>query len=236
MARMTISDYKLDSNWLAQFRAMKFNGKTMEDILHLTMLRIINSFGEPLRHQANLLTNAHSPVKDYIFYKGDMERYLRDGLFKYNQQYTIKIPARYGGDIVARTPRLLVSGPMPDLVEERKNGRAPVHGSSLEINYILFFERAHDNPTLFPEDQVGQERLEVVMGKTILHEMIHNAGYDHPDRSQFGAYNPADVYWRTFPEVCEQAFFNLYRDKLFPGTQTIFNLVGVAKDDMCGNP
>jgi hypothetical protein len=233
MARMTISNYSLDAGWLSQFLAVTFNGKTMEDLLHLTMLRIINSFGEPLRLQANHLTNANAPVANYLFTGDHMRKYLRDGEFKYNQTRSIHIPLA-GNDITFTTPRLLISGPMPDLVADGSYGRAPINGSSLEINYILFLERARDNPALFPEDQTGQERLEVVMGKTILHEMIHNEGHTHPSRSAFGAYNPSDVYWRTFPEVCEQAFFNLFRDDLFPGTTTISNLVGVAEDDKCG--
>ncbi len=185
MASMTISNYKLDSGWLNQFRAVSFNDKTVEDLLHLTMLRIINSFGEPLRLQANYLTNANAPVAAFVFNGDHMRKYLRDGEFKYNQSRTIRVP--FGRDITFTTPKLLVSGPSPDLAGRGANGRAPINGSSLEINYIRFIERARDNPTLFPENQTGQDRLEVVIGKTILHEMIHNEGHRHPSRAGFGS-------------------------------------------------
>jgi len=44
-----------------------------------SMQTLINSLGEPLRNQANLLTDSNAPVSQYVFDGNQMALLLRDG-------------------------------------------------------------------------------------------------------------------------------------------------------------
>jgi hypothetical protein len=223
-----MNDWIIDPAWLGQMNAAVWNGRTFSAILQASMQRLISSFAEPLRHEANVLTNANAPVVQYVFDGNQMARHLRDGHFKYNQLAELRPIA-----INVPTPQLVVRGPRPGNVGTTINGRAGINKDWIEINFPRLIGFANGNPGWFPNNAIGDARLEVIVGKTMLHEMMHNHGFQHPDHPGT-AYNPAEVYWRTFPEVAEQAYFRL-NQALFPGLNTILNLTGNRNDTgYCG--
>ena len=60
----------------------------------------------------------------------------------------------------------------------------------------------------FPQNDVGLQNLKTLLGKVILHEALHSEGFKHPDRPP-GLYDPSLTYFRTFPEVAEEAYNRL---------------------------
>lgn len=218
-----MQSWHIDPAWLPQMNAATFNGNTFTAILQTAMERLISSCGEPLRAEANALTDANGPTPQFPFTGHDMASFLRYREFKYNQTYD---PPVQPGTIAisTTTPRLVIRGPRPSDVGSMVNGRAGIGEDWIELNFPRLLAVVTADPILFPINAQGQARLEVLIGKTVLHEMMHNHGFRHPDRPA-GAYNPTHQYWRTFPEVAEQAYFRL-NQALFPSLLTVLNLTG----------
>jgi hypothetical protein len=216
-----MSSWVIDPVWVPQMNAAVFNGSTFTAILQAAMQSLINSFGQRLLNEANVLTNANPPTQQFPFNTAHMENLLRDGKFKYNQ-YPEPVVAPGTIAISIPTPQLIIRGPRPTDVGTSVNGRAGINEDWIELNFPRLLSFVASDPTLFPNNAQGQARLEVLVGKTILHEMMHNHGFSHPERPA-GTYNPADAYWRTLPEVSEQAYLRLNQAQ-FPSMATVLNL------------
>lgn len=177
---------------------------------------LVSSFGEPLRTQANLLTNANAPVADYLFTGQHMTNYLRDANFKFGTS---------PGDI------LVIHGPDEEMLREDTNASAFIGGHTLKLNFYKYVNMVHENLNgWFPQNDVGLGNLKTLLGKVVLHEMLHCEGFRHPDHPGTG-YDPTVIYWRTFPEVAEEAY-NRLRGGLPNGA---FQLVGDAVKAHCGS-
>ncbi|MBW4475174.1 MAG: hypothetical protein KME45_33070 [Stenomitos rutilans HA7619-LM2] len=187
-----------------------------------SMLTLVNSFGEPLRHQANLLTNANAPVDGYSFNGAAMNKYLKNADFKFTS-----------------TAPLVISGPTEEMILENYNGFAPdsdsrYPGRQIRINiYRYIFSVQQNVGGFFPQNGTGLANFKTVLGKLVLHEMLHLEGYSHPAQGGV-SYDPSLIYYRTFPEVAEQAYFRLRSNTFPPGTVTVFNLTS-AEERNCGS-
>lgn len=191
----TMDNWTIAGEWIEPMQRVNCLGTTFYAHLMDSMSKLVSAIGEPLRHQANLLTNANAPVADYVFTGDDMAKYLRDGNFKYGTT---------PGDI------LVIHGPDEELLIKDSNARAPINGHTMRLNFYKYVNMVHENySNWFPENDVGLGNLKTLLGKVVLHEMLHNEGFSHPNRSDFGNYNASDVYWRTFPEVAEEAYNRL---------------------------
>jgi hypothetical protein len=221
---IAMTDWQIDPVWVTQMNAVTFNGNTFTAILQAAMQRLINSFGQDLLDEATVLINANAQTPQFPFGATEMNLYLRDGEFKYNRFFTPPNPPAPGNiAIPIFDDPLVIEGPTPTM-GSNINGQAGINGGRIALNFPVILAFAVADPSLFPANNQGQARLEVLIGKTILHEMMHNHGFRHPVRPA-GAYNPVDQYWRTFPEVSEQAYFRL-NQVLFPSLGTILNLSG----------
>jgi hypothetical protein len=144
-----------------------------------------------------------------------MVEYLKDGNFKFGTT-----PA----DI------LVIHGPDEGMLLENLNGQAPIGGNMIRINYLKYVIMVQNNLNgWFPANNVGLQNLKTLLGKLVLHEMLHCEGFRHPTHPRT-AYDASATYWRTFPEVAEEAY-NRLRGGLPNGA---FQLVDSAQKSHCG--
>jgi hypothetical protein len=225
----TMNDWAIDFPWNTPMENLLVYDTPFNRFLLDAMLNLVDSIGEPLRFQANLLTNQNGPLPPHLFTGADMERYLRDGDFKFGP----------GGR------RLLIAGPSEDMLTNwGVLGRAPLETPfTIRINIYYFANEVNrGNSPYFPPTPNGYRNFKTAIGKTILHEMLHQQGFYHPARGN-AAYNPTLPYFRTLPEVAELAYYNLRSDTFPAGTApgTVLNLApnasgeGVVKCDTTGS-
>lgn len=233
--QLTSNDFVIDSNAATAMAAVAFNGVPFVTILTNAMARLLGDIGQPLLNEANTLVSANGPTAQYPFSTADMERLLRDGNYKYNVHPPLPQPQPGVVLITIPSPRLTILGPEADMLGTTINARAPINGDLIRIHFQRFVAFANSDPATFPLNAHGMTCLEVIVAKTVLHEIMHNHGFRHPNRSTAPAtYTPSDSYWRTLPEVAEQAYFRLYQG-LFPGFTTILNLTThVSNLGVCG--
>ena len=207
-----MQNWTIAGEWIEPMKRIQCLGTSFYAHLMDSMLVLTNSFGDPLRTQANLLTNANAPVADYLFTGDHMTRYLQRGDFKFGTT-----PA----DI------FIIYGPDEQMMIEDYNGRAPLNGHTMRLNIYKYYRMVRDNFNgWFPENDIGLQNLKTLLGKVVLHEALHSEGFKHPDRP-LGEYDPTVTYWRTFPEVAEEAY-NRLRGRLPEGA---FQLTGNGVSD-----
>ncbi|TWU54718.1 hypothetical protein Poly51_34370 [Rubripirellula tenax] len=113
-------------------------------------------------------------------------------------------------------------------------GSARLHDNSINMNWRYFLEVANTSPKVFPSDPVGRQRLAWEVAGIVLHEVVHNHGFSHPDywdvidgrattlpnliEARESEFDPKFEYFRTLPCVAEQAVYLIAKDD-FAGTR-----------------
>jgi hypothetical protein len=113
---------------------------------------------------------------------------------------------------------------------KKANARADIGGDTIEFNFYKVIETAKDDKDMYPRDFLGQTRLQIRICSIILHEVMHNQGFKHPDHPGT-AYDPDDDYFRTLPEVVEAAYLIVHKDK-FPKSKPPFGLLGLTDGEL----
>ncbi len=236
-----MTDWKMASGLRTAMSTDILNGKSTDTILDAAMQKLIDSFGRTLANEATALFLANPPTSKYPFNSGDIDNYLRDGNLKYNQSYSTGGPTSPIGTIAIPlfTPLLLISdvasGTSKDI---NAYTYTDINAYEIHLNAQAFLDFFTSNPTLFPDNAVGQARLEIIYGKTILHEILHNHNFSHSDRDAAPTnYDPTHEYWRSFPETAEQAYFLLHQAEFPSGTTTVLNLLASTSTGpgICGS-
>ena len=214
--QFTMDNWTIAPEWVEPMQAIPCFGANFYAFLMDSMLHLVQSFGDDLHLRANLLTNANGPAGGYEFTGDQMYKYLHEADFKFGT----------GGD------RLFISGPDEEMSTKNQNGRTIVGSNSIRINIYGYSNLVQQNFNgWLPFDDTGRYNLKTLIGKVVLHEMMHCEGFSHPDRSLYGAYDPSATYWRTFPEVAEEAYTR-FRGGLPDGA---FQLIGEPPTFYCGN-
>ena len=124
----------------------------------------------------------------YRFSSVDQERYFEHGEFIFSKSNTLTIEG-------------------PDLPEHNNfwaMGACP--GNLVEINFyrILADARSGFGGFLprFPENEEGVDMLAYFVGATMLHEIMHNHGFSHPERVNW---TPGTAYASSLPHVAALA-------------------------------
>ena len=102
----------------------------------------------------------------YGFNEGDERKMLLHGDFDYCDPFW----------------NLTFEGPDPEDLERGVWGSAPVPGSVVKVNFYKLVETATQGLNNFPfqTDGVGVERLAYFTAAIVLHEIVHNHGFEHP--------------------------------------------------------
>lgn len=194
-------DWERADNWEPDMDHFRWNGRPFTAYLVDAMRKIeLHILSGRIFNEAVTLVEAHSPIG---FDLQDMIRLLRDGEFPFTPQRPLVIHggnnglAGYwgfwnGGRSIQINFGYDISSPNPD---------ASTDG---------LFQYADRSPTSFPQNSSGSLRLEVLIGATILHEIMHVVGFHHGDPPSGSADTPSHEYNRTLPEVVGQAFGNIY--------------------------
>jgi hypothetical protein len=148
----------------------------------------------------------------------DLQTLLRDGNFIYGTQ------SKYfsGSD---SCPALKIQ----DLDDIYKSFAIGIGYDSeiIGIHWRYFADLCKDHPDVFTNDRLGCNRLSWELAALVLHEVIHNHGFLHPDfndvQNSFSAIETRDSefdarheYYRTLPCIAEQAVY-LVAQKDFEG-------------------
>lgn len=217
--------YAFGDGAVAAFQGSNWNGRTFDQIISNSIVQLNQTLGQQLLANARALCSANPPVNN-IFTDADMVRMLVDAKYSYGGWPPVP------PDVLAIPMYPVVFRHAEPGTAVTTSGYAIVGGHEIWINPASFINAANAFSALFTNNQVGQTRMEVIVGKTILHEVIHTQGFDHPNHPGT-TYNPSDPYWRTLPETAEQAYF-LIHSALFPGFGTIHNISGPTASMQCG--
>lgn len=212
MSFLAWDDWERADNWEGDMDLANWQGVSFSDLLRGAMIRLNSDLaaGNVLR-EANALIAANAPVG---FTSDQMIALLGRGEFRYRQRVGI-----------VHFPQLEIHGPHNG-TPASVNGRVTqLNDFDVYINFPTIINWANANPTIIPAGQTGRECLEIYIGKTILHETMHNHGFTHPG-GQPPAFSPADPHYRTLPEVAEHAFYNIYRASHFGGAINALPLTG----------
>jgi hypothetical protein len=112
--------------------------------------------------------------------------------------------------------------------DPRNNASAPVNGSSMRVNFT----------NLFPlgDDEIAQ---------SLIHEMMHSAGYTHPDRRDFDPANPGapidtpgdgGQYYGTPPLRAEFCIAGNQSDRTSGGPGSVAPMPGLRVVSVTANP
>ncbi|TWU55941.1 hypothetical protein [Rubripirellula reticaptiva] len=112
-------------------------------------------------------------------------------------------------------------------------GSAWLNDNNIEMNWRYFLEEAEENNVVFPNEPIGRERLAWEVAGIVLHEVVHNQGFAHPDyrevidgnaaklpnlvEARESEFDPQYEYFRSLPCVAEQAVYLIAKDD-FAGT------------------
>lgn len=189
----------------------------------MTLLRRHLRDGSIYHHALNLcaqypLENPSHPSFGYAEF--DMESLLRHGEFMYCRS------SRFSDDDRS-CPELKIAD-LSDQYKEIAIGLGYIGKPSIEIHWRYFHELAGEQPDVFSNDSSGRDRLSWELAGVVLHEIMHNHGFLHPDfdgaQLTFNAietrdteYDPSREYYRTLPCIAERAVY-LVAEDCFSGT------------------
>jgi hypothetical protein len=128
----------------------------------------------------------------YGFSDGEAQALLLQGNFRYGSE----------------AGRLRIEGPHADDVGTRVWARAPLPGELIELNYQQIIVDAINgiNGLPFQGDAEGIEQIIHFTAGTVLHEMMHNHGFNHPVNVDWTA---GSDYASSLPHVAKRAVLSL---------------------------
>jgi len=99
-------------------------------------------------------------------------------------------------------PPLRFEGPEKEDIGKQW-GEAPIGGSEVDVGFYDIVDTALNGTGLltaltFPQNQVGLRMITYFTGAYMLHEIMHNHGFKHPDAVNW---TPGSVYASTLPHV-----------------------------------
>lgn len=122
------------------------------------------------------------------FDDADLKKFLKDGEFRYKAQR----PGVFGGT-------LTVEGPSKS---DLKNNYYASAGTGELIEFNFYEHVAVAKELAWKRDDEGRSKLVWLTAATMLHEMMHNHGFSHPDDV---SYDAGSAYATTLPFVAEMA-------------------------------
>ena len=123
----------------------------------------------------------------------ELKKHLESGKFKY-------LPIKDAFNNLTLTIR----GPiLKQPIDHTTFAQADFPGRTIYLNFYFLMERIR---IFFGENSIGEEALVWATAVTILHEIMHNHGYDHPDKIN---YSSGATYRQTYPVVAQKALMSL---------------------------
>ena len=166
--RFKMDDWTISPHWEAANEAA-LNGHSFLETIQAAMRRLIDSFGTSLEHEARTLMEANPPSDGYQFDASHLRWYLKLGNFQYNQVEPLP-PHPLPGTILisTSTPQLVVCSTPPGAEEIARTQKA--NRNEVQINISHFSNILSWSSEIFTDNRVGEVRLEVLIGKIMLHE------------------------------------------------------------------
>ena len=205
-------DWFRHDDWRDDFDAFRFGPFSFTQVLWEAMqqLHLDLAMGH-LAAAANAIVAAN-PRNGFT--EAEQDRYLLQGKFKFRRFWRrIPGPGNFP-DIPVNFPPLLFKGftaaeqtANPNafgMVDQIVPANQPGNVVKLHMQFFVAWSQRPVRAANFPLDSLGKRRLALAVAATIIHEVLHLHGYIHGNRPA-GAYNPANPYFRTFPEVAEAA-------------------------------
>lgn len=137
------------------------------------------------------IVNNRNKGKRFGFSLSDQQTMLRDGIFKYNS-------SNWFSD-----SRLRFEG--PDKGDEKDYAKTQINGSTVDLNFynIVNFATASSNDfhgLHIPQSSAGAHELAFFTGGVVLHEVMHDHGFKHPE-TDHPDHTPGSDYACSLPYV-----------------------------------
>ncbi|MEP7338566.1 MAG: hypothetical protein ABI977_12580 [Acidobacteriota bacterium] len=208
------NDWYRAKNWVGDMDRFTWEGRNFTDYLWSAMRKLeADILSGRLFQEVTQLYKANPPLAPNGYDIGYAAMLLRDGKLRFGPQARAPFPP---APLTIHGGNLNLAGLW---------GQYPGAGYSIFINFGHdtsantannstngLFQYADANPDLFSKDDVGRLRLEILVGATVIHEIMHLEGASHGLSP--GELNEPDIashpYNRTLPEVAGQAFGEIY--------------------------
>ena len=189
----------IDTSSLIVLSHATINSHSLVALVLDALLFIRDSLNEQLCHEAVKLRDANQPPQGDWFTESDVVRLLRFGELKYLGTQLQVNAIETSDDFWA---------------DSSKNG------NDIRLNITRIVEYMSAYPAYYSENELGYKRIMWRLAATILHEMMHNHGFDHVKRD--GDYDPTSPYYRSLPLVAAAALLKLNNQPFAPGGRIPF--------------
>ena len=168
----------------------------------------------------------------------DLERLLKRGEFNYNRTIDLGYQVESGEQLSEPVGEQLAGSPVDfhsgvttytsselEILDicppcEPHAGASTTEELWVELNWQEFLARA-EHPQfcdLYPKDRLGMNRVAIDMAAVLLHQIMHNQQFQHPDNpGRSFEYDPEEPYYRSLPNVAQQAVY-LVADGYYEGS------------------
>jgi hypothetical protein len=192
-------DWKRAPNWISEMDSVIFGGMNFTvGILWPAMRRLCASLQNgSVFAQGQQIVAANAPIG---FSNDNLVACLKDGQFMYRHGFPGILLEIHGIELND-----------PDF--KAVFGRGDMGKNRIYLNFHRIIEWSQEAAQGggYPQNAIGQVRLDVVVGSVVLHEVLHNHKFDHPAYPHID-YDPTHPYFRSFPEVAEAAYLRAHAD------------------------
>jgi hypothetical protein len=211
MPQLTWNNWNRSDGCVKWMDRVMFAGFTFSSIFYEGMRLVFrNEQGAPgilytgeVFKAAQQIVNEQNTGKMWGFNQSDMEQYLKNGLFKFN-----------GGRFAKM---LTFEGPEEAILNSDKYGRTVLNSSVIQIHFYNMVKHAREglgafkNMGAIAENALGAKLLSYFCAGTVLHEIMHDHGHEHPETVNP---TPGTPYACSLPVVAKQAVLNVAKKKL----------------------